>query len=614
MNGLKWTASLDDLMSEKLDKIQSKISEIGKVSDKVDDKIRSSSAKTSGILNKIPQEAKDAIGGQLGGLMDLAPMLSNPYVAMGAAATGAVVLAVKAGQHIMQVSQEVEAKQRQVAKAFGESDEKVREYTASAIALEKGFGMDLNESLIAANVQAKLFGVNGKESFDLLRKGAIVGADATGEMTDLIKEYSTQSKDVGLNAANQIAFIADSINKGFDPDKTLDSLKEVALKVANQDVNSALGKKLSESFGTEFTKGMLDSVNTGEISYFDFVKKVSQKSNELNLGQGKVKELLGVLGGGPLEDAGTTFFQTIGSINTNLDEMVAKAEKMNPHLSTQINLHEQIAAKQLSFSATYDGIAQKIEIVKMRGQLMFYSMVEKITPFIEKVEIVLLQFTNWISESVILQDAFHNLGVMADVVWNIISGAINLVSEAVTYQIERYGEMYKAVESFYMMARPYFQSLFQIVAAFADSLGDLMNFDWDGLKDNYNDVKAVLGGKMFNETAEVTVKRVGRTSGAFNSDGTRKNLGNEPSPTSPISPAPTFRGSTPPANNRSQEITGVSAGGKQVKNITFNITKMVETVSFTNNSDVKLSFQDFRRMLEAEMIKAAQNTELTLAS
>ena len=72
------------------------------------------------------------------------------------------------------------------------------------------FNVEFNDTLRAANALSKEFGISFSEASDLINKGFVKGANASGQFLEDLKEYSVQLKAAGLSAEDTIAILARS--------------------------------------------------------------------------------------------------------------------------------------------------------------------------------------------------------------------------------------------------------------------------------------------------------------------------------------------------------------------------------------------------------------------
>ena len=86
---------------------------------------------------------------------------------------------------------------------------------------------EIQQAVKALNAQTG----DTNKSLDLIKKGFLAGADASGEMLTQLREYPTMMNDARISAEEMIAIMAQSEKLGIYDDKGIDALKEGMLRV-----------------------------------------------------------------------------------------------------------------------------------------------------------------------------------------------------------------------------------------------------------------------------------------------------------------------------------------------------------------------------------------------
>ncbi|MEV4000993.1 phage tail tape measure protein [Actinomadura sp. NPDC049753] len=155
---------------------------------------------------------------------------------------------------------------RLYSKAYGENMDEVREAitkviqnmdgmrTASsadlqatskrAMDLAAVMGEDVAPVTVAVGQMMKTgLAKNSKEAFDILTRGAQMGANKAEDLLDTFNEYSTQFRDLGLNGAQAMGIIQQGLQGGArDADVVADAMKELNIRVQDMSAAPALTK------------------------------------------------------------------------------------------------------------------------------------------------------------------------------------------------------------------------------------------------------------------------------------------------------------------------------------------------------------------------------------
>lgn len=276
--------------------------------------------KSSEIAESAIQALSDkisALGGKAGGVMSLiskiGPALANPYVAA-AAAVGACVGAVAV--YGMKLSEQIN-KVQQFANVNVESATLIRGSIASICDI---YDKDFDEVLQATNSLAKQMKISFQEAAEAIELGMASGADATGELLNMVKEYPAYLREAGIDATGFMAIMQTSVQAGVFSDKGVDAIKEANLRLremtpATQQALNAIGLSSSE---------VQRALRDGSKTTFEIMQEVSKKLKELPESSSEVGQAIADIFGGPGEDAGLQYLQMLADIDTSTEGVIAK--------------------------------------------------------------------------------------------------------------------------------------------------------------------------------------------------------------------------------------------------------------------------------------------------
>lgn len=389
-----------DIAIKKVSKLESKIENLKK-SMRKNQVVR----KFFGFFKRGTQKARDGLEGILKGnnkffnniteqfpsLGRFAHLLKNPYVLAAAAAAALIVATVKLGQHLTQVSQEIARVERSVKFGFGaNSQAEISELSRKVIALRTEFQeIDTKEFLGAAKVMSREFGIQGKESFKLLKQGL----QATGGQLDIdqLKEYSTQLKSVGLTADQTMGLIVKAFQEGAYQDKAPDLLREAKNRLLEmpKGTSDALNK-LGDSFGRlpeklnatsktgakltiQTVAGLKNALKTGEIDVMQSVQFITRTLGKLN--NKDRQEVIANVFGGPGEDVGERFLLSLGKAELSMKKMVNLQDPYIQAQNKRLGMEEKIVATQQEFAPDFNNLKRGWDGVVQKARLLFYKVI-----------------------------------------------------------------------------------------------------------------------------------------------------------------------------------------------------------------------------------------------
>lgn len=248
---------------------------------------------------------------------------------------GGVDLLITGFQKLAERSKEITKLTRQVTQTFRVSTSIAKQYSSQILALANNFDSDYNEIMNAANAVSKEFGITGSAALDLIEEGFKKGSNNSGQFLDILKEYPTQLKSIGLSADESFAIINQQVREGIYSDKGIDALKEAGLRLRENTkaVQSALAP-LDESI----KKQIEQEVAAGNT--FKAIQLVSEALNDTSLTAEQTQAIIADVFGGAGEDAGIRYLQTLEDINLSLEDVgnqTSFVEEANLSLSESWN-------------------------------------------------------------------------------------------------------------------------------------------------------------------------------------------------------------------------------------------------------------------------------------
>lgn len=271
-----------------------------------------------------------------GAMESLAQAASNPYVLAGAAATAAAVSFVKYNNTLSEQTEKI----RTLTNA---NDKMVSSYRAGISAISSTNNVDFDEVLQATNSLSKQMGISFSEASDTIALGMASGANATGELLDIVKEYPAYLKEAGVDAKGFMAIIQKSVKEGVFSDKGIDAIKEANLRLrempqATQDALNAIGLD---------SKKIQSELRNGTKTTFEVIQEISDKLKELPDTSTEVGQALADIFGGPGEDAGLQYLRLLGDIDLSekgiLKNMTNSEKKLYDLQNATKGLQEQTA-------------------------------------------------------------------------------------------------------------------------------------------------------------------------------------------------------------------------------------------------------------------------------
>lgn len=409
-------------------------------------------------------------------------LLTNPYFLAMAGVAG-VGMAFKWFYDYNKGIEEATRKTMQFTGLFGDEMKSVRN---QALAISETFDVDFGETLQSANVMSKQFGISVSESLKLLQDGFVAGANASDEFLENVKEYPTYLKEAGLNAEQFVAISTNATKQGIFSDKGLDTIKEGNLRL--REMTTATAAAL-DGIGISSEKVQKELQN-GSKTTFDIMQEVGNKLKEYPASSAKVGKAIADIFGGPGEDAGLKYIETLGDIEMNMDKVKEQSSDVAKAQEKQVEANKRLKD---TASALFDVTGGGFEMMKAQAATFVSNHLTKLLRAIINLYNQSVAFRGLIQ---LIGFAFKSVGHVALAAFNIIIDAIKLVARPARGLLQ----MFEGFFSFDVKKmRDGFNSIFS-------GLGNTVKEAWGDLKKFGSGMADAIVGGMKNTFNHANIK------------------------------------------------------------------------------------------------------------
>jgi phage-related protein len=293
------------------------------------------------------------------------------------------------GDSFQEIS-ETMALAKQSTSALGEE---LQFLTQDALMLRDTFGIEMSESLRAAETMMDQFGSTGTEAMAFIAEATQKGLNQNEDLVDTIEEYSVYFKTAGLDAQDMFGILENASKAGVrNIDFVGDAFKEMVIRTkdgskATTEAYQALGLN-AKQMSTDFAAGG----EKGREAYLTMTEALNKIEDPVK------KNTIGVaLFGTKFEDLEAGAIEAMGNLDGTIEGSVDTLNTINE-------------IKYDSFGAALSGI----------GRNLLMGVFE---PFQEKVMPVVNEFANWIASKMpiaeqIMNTTFSAIFDSVGVVWS----------------------------------------------------------------------------------------------------------------------------------------------------------------------------------------------------
>jgi hypothetical protein len=254
----------------------------------------------------------------------------------------------------------------QVTQLTGKTGEEMLRLRNAAKVTSEQFGTDFTDTMIGVNSLAKGFGISAEEALKLIQDGFVAGANANGEFVDTLKEYPRYFKEAGLSAEEFIAITTNAAQQGIYSDKGVDVIKEGNIRL--REMTKATADAL-EGIGINAEAVQAD-LQEGSLTTFEVMQLVAGKLNELPASSAAVGTAIADIFGGPGEDAGLAYIQSLATVQTNMEAVKAAAGETAAQQAQQLATQEELKNSFLGLidlSAIYTNVQPYVDFAAQIG-------------------------------------------------------------------------------------------------------------------------------------------------------------------------------------------------------------------------------------------------------
>lgn len=374
--------------------------------------------------NSLNNLSKNSAGSVLDGLTikakalwsTLTGLLANPMVLtfLGIAGVG---MAVK---WWYDYNKGLEEASRLTSQLTGLSGDEMKAFRNEVQGVADTFGVDFQEVLESANTLSQQFGISVQEALGYVKDGFVSGANATGQFTDIVKEYPAYFKEAGLSASQFISITAQSSKMGIVSDKAVDTIKEANIRL--REMSTATAEAL-DGIGISSAE-MQKKLQDGSMTTFEAMQQVSAKLNEMADNSPATAAAISDIFGGPGEDAGLQYLRTLKDIETDLDVTKEKAGDLarvqEEQMNSQIELDNTLASL---FDATGGSFEEMTATAKTWVNNGIVAMIKGCVELVN-------WFIDLYNNSMVVRAGVASIAIQFKTAWSIIKNVcIMLVDE-----------------------------------------------------------------------------------------------------------------------------------------------------------------------------------------
>lgn len=315
----------------------------------------------------------------------------------------------------------LEEASRLTSQLTGLSGDEMKAFRNEVQGVADTFGVDFQEVLESANTLSQQFGISVQEALGYVKDGFVSGANATGQFTDIVKEYPAYFKEAGLSASQFISITAQSSKMGIVSDKAVDTIKEANIRL--REMSTATSEAL-DGIGISSAE-MQKKLQDGSMTTFEAMQQVSAKLNEMADNSPATAAAISDIFGGPGEDAGLQYLRTLKDIETDLDVTKEKAGDLarvqEEQMNSQIELDNTLASL---FDATGGSFEEMTATAKTWVNNGIVAMIKGCVELVN-------WFIDLYNNSMVVRAGVASIAIQFKTAWSIIKNVCTMLVDEI---------------------------------------------------------------------------------------------------------------------------------------------------------------------------------------
>lgn len=187
---------------------------------------------------------------------------------------------------------------------------------------------------------------NLEEGLDIITVGFQNGLNASGDLLDVLYEYSPQFKKLGLNGKEALEYIKAGLDAGgYNADKMADALKELSIRVIDGSNTTIQGFELIGLNADEMAKKFAAGGDTAKQALNETIEGLKNMNDPIQ------QDLAGVdLFGTMWEDSSKQAILAMGNIGTGLGDITGATQKAGEEVNNSISKQFTASMRKLKDS------------------------------------------------------------------------------------------------------------------------------------------------------------------------------------------------------------------------------------------------------------------------
>lgn len=301
---------------------------------------------------------------------------------------------------LLNIQQALERSRKKIHEFTGATGDELDGLTAKVQATADTFGQEFDQVIKSANTLSKRLGISMPEALDVINEGFISGANAAGDMLDIVQEYSGFAKEAGINARAFLKIADTAVENGVFSDKGVDMVKEAVLSLREMTPTAQKALKGIGLSGDEMQK----QLRAGNMTLFEAMQKVSAQLAKFPDESAEVGAILADVFKGAGEDAGVDFVKALKDVNAEMGNLIDKGNERHRLQQLSLEANEKMSLLMNKLFGEGDGL---FTMLAAKSKIFLVDGIYKI---IAGTVDVINYFIDLYNQSRLFRQVIHGMG------------------------------------------------------------------------------------------------------------------------------------------------------------------------------------------------------------
>lgn len=186
----------------------------------------------------------------------------------------------------------------------------------SIIATADTMGADFKETLATVDFLMAQFGMTAQEALQVVQDGFAAGANLNGDMLSKLQRYAPAFKDMGLEAKELAAVLAQT-RSGIFTDQGMDAIVMAGKKLREMSDST---RKALDAAGVS-SKQLEEDMTSGAINGFEAIQRVSMALAKTGANSRETGQVMKEVFGRQAVNAGQELLKSLATMSTDIEEI-----------------------------------------------------------------------------------------------------------------------------------------------------------------------------------------------------------------------------------------------------------------------------------------------------